>query len=581
MKQMIGRQVWVALSLLLLAGVATTPVAAQEMGERITILVPNLVPGEGLRDRFGNQVARELRSQIDGMRTHQTVSDRDLRDALRSVGVTERDLNSCIAARQLAMNQNWGLVVCGEYENVGGGDVQVTASFVAAESGVAMDVAPFRISERDARGAAQQLLQTFDEWQNQLRLTVFCQQYKESDQFEQAITNCERALAINPNSRDARFLLAAIHYDMENFEGALQELEVILEADPIFQDALNLAGRSATRLGQRDRARAYFDRYMELNPADVGIRLAVATDIANEGDPEGALRFAEPALEQEPDNLNLLTYIGHFAVNAASQAEQRLARNNGQGVDAAQISALFRTGADAYQRVFQAHGDSTDARVLENLVVARVKLGQTSEAVSLGRQVTEIMPDNPAIWDAYSRALEEAGQFQQALAAIERTQSLGRTSPALTQRLALLQLRQGNANAAIAGLRAAADRGDIDASNAFAIMFNYANSRARAGQIADALRVLEQAGPLATADNLRLARNFWMGYYVFEQAKQVHEPQTAESARRAKPMFERAIELFQSARGYERIEQSANVPAFINQARQFLEIQDALIRRGR
>jgi hypothetical protein len=46
-------------------------------------------------------------------------------------------------------------------------------------------------------------------------------------------------------------------------------------------------------------------------------------------------------------------------------------------------------------------------------------------------------------------------------------------------------------------------------------------------------------------------------------------------------MFERAIELFQAARGYERIEQSANVPAFINQARQFIEIQDALIRRGR
>jgi tetratricopeptide (TPR) repeat protein len=581
MKQLIGRQAWLALSLLLVAGVVTSPASAQQqMGDRIIILVPSLAPGEGLRDRFGTQVARELRSQIESLRTHQTVSDRDLRDALRRYQLNERELHDCIRARQLAMQLDWGLVVCGEYENVGGGDVSVTASFVAAQSGVSMDVPPFTISERDPRGAAQQILQTFDEWQNQLRQTVFCQEYMESEQWEQAITACERALAINPNSRDAQYFLAYIHYQTGEHEASLQQLDQVLEADPIHQDALKLAGIVATQMGNRERARTYFDRYMELNPGDVGVRLQIATDIANAGDPEGALRFAQLGLEVEPDNLNLLTYIGHFATNAAVQAEAQVARSNG-AVDPTQITALYQTAAEAYERVFDEQGDETDAQILERLVVAQFKLGQMDEAIALGRRATETMPDNPAIWEAYSRALEEAGRVQEALAAIDRTQSLGRTSPALTQRTALLQLRQGNANAAMAALRAAVNRGEVQASDAFRILFRHVHERFRAGQINEAYRVLEQAGPLATAENDRLARNFWMGYFIFEQGKQAHEPQTAESARRAKPIFERALELFQAARGYERIEQSANVPAFIENVRRFIEIQDALIRRGR
>jgi tetratricopeptide (TPR) repeat protein len=583
MKQMIGRQAWAALAVLLVASVVTTPASAQqEMGGRIVILVPNLAPGEGLRDRFGAQVARELRSQINNLRTHQTVQDRDLRDALRRYNLNDEDLYECIRARQLAMQHDWGLVLCGDYQDVGGGEVEVTALFVGAQSGESFEVEPFRVSERDTRAAAQRILQTFDEWQNQLRHTVFCQQYMESQQWEQAITNCERALAINPGSRTAQYMMAYIHWQTEDRPGALARLDALLEADPIHQDALKLAGIVATEMGERDRARDYLNRYMELNPGDVGVRLSIATDISNAGDPEAALRFAQEGMDIEPDDLNLLTYIGHFATNAAVNAEAAMGRNNGAGVDPAQITSFYETAARAYEQVFDAKGDSTDVQILERLVIARFKLGQMEEAVALGRRVTESRPDHPGLWEAYSRALEEAGRVSDALAAIERAQSMGRNTPALTQRAALLQLRQGNSSGAIAALRAAIDRGDIEASDGFRIMFRHAHQdKFRQGQISDAFRVLEQAGPLAVAENDRLARSFWMGYFLFEQAKQAHEPQTADSARRAKPMFERAIELFQGARGYERIEPSANVPAFINQARQFIEIQDALIRRGR
>jgi tetratricopeptide (TPR) repeat protein len=562
--------------------VATTPTSAQsEMGDRITILVPNLAPGEGLRDRFGNQVARDLRSGIERLATHETVSDRDLRAALRQYSLNDRDLYDCIRARQLAMQRNWGLVVCGEYESVGNGEVRVEVSFVGAEDGETFEVEPFTISERDSRQAAERILQTFDEYQNQLRRTVFCSDYVDSEQWEQALDNCEQALAINPDSRAARYLTAYIYWQLERRDEAMAALDRVLEADPIYQDALKLAGIVATEAGDRDRARAYFDRYMELNPGDVGVRLNIATDIANAGDPETALRFAQQGVEIEPDNLHLITYIGHFATNAALRAEADLSRGEA-GVDPAQITVLYQTAAEAYERVFDVHADTTDAQILERLVIAQFKLGQMDEAIALGRRATQAMPENAAIWEAYSRALEEAGRADEALAAIERTQQLGRATPALTQRAAMLQLRRGNVGAAISSLRTAVQSGDIQASDAWRIMFRHAHQdKFRAGQLGDAYAVLDQAGPLATADADRLARNFWMGYFLFEQARRAQEPQNAESARRAKPMFERALELFQAARGYERIESSANVPGLIDNTRQFIEIQDALIRRGR
>jgi len=582
MKQLIGRQVWAALALLLVSGVATAPAEAQEMGERITILVPSLAPGEGLRDRFGQQVARELRSAIEDLRTHRTVEDRDLRDAMRRYSLSQQDLYECIRARQLAMQQNWGLVVCGEYENVGGGEVLVTASFVGAEDGESFDVEPFTVSERDARQAARQILQTFDVWQNQLRHTVFCQQYVESEQWDQALTNCEQALAINPASRTAKYMTAYIHWQAERHDEAIRVVDSVLEADPIHQDALKLGGIVATQMGNRELARTYLDRYMELNPGDVHVRLTIATELAQAGDPEAALRFAQAGQEIEPDNLDLVRYIGHFATNAAVQAESQLSRGNAAGVDPAQITQLYQTAAQAYERVFNAEGVETDEQILERLVIARFKLGQMDEAIELGRRATEAMPDNAAIWDAYSRALEEAGRTREALAAIERAQSLGRASTALTQRTALLHVSAGNMDRAISTLQGAVRDGEIESRDAWRIMFRHAHQdKFRAGQLNEAYRVLEQAGALAVAEEDRLARNFWMGYFLFEQARRAHEPQTAESARRAKPMFERALELFQAARGYERIESSANVPSLIDNTRQFIEIQDALIRRGR
>ncbi len=585
-----GRMWGAAVVLALLGTVAVSPAAAQEaaVGEQIVIMVPNLAPLNGADDDFGEDVAKELRDLIEELHTHQTVSRRDIDRARKEFKLDKEDLYNCISARQLAMRQNWGLVVCGEYEEIGDRQVKVNARFVGSADGAEFEVPQFTANEREQEEAARTILQTFDRWQTQLRHRVFCQQYMDSESWDAALRNCNQALEINQTSKPALYQKAFILRETDRRQEALETLDRLLEIDPIHQDALKLAGITATEANMPTEARAYFDRYMELNPGDVGVRLTIATDISNAGDPATAMVFAQEGIEVAPDDLTLITYIGHFAAQAAGKAEAEMVAQRqgaaaaGPAVDPMKITEYYQTAVESYQQVFEARADSTDPQIIERLVVSLFKLGQYEEAVGLGQQAVEIVPENPGVWEAYSRALQEAGRLDEAMAAIERTEELGRTSPALTQRKAMLQLQQDNSGEAVAVLTQAVEDGDMGASAAFNIVFGHAyTEKYQKGQLDPAYDLLDAAGPLAQVEKDQLTRNFWRGYIMYEKARAAHEPQTAESAQRAKPLFERALELFQAARGYEQYHASANVPQLIDAAQRYIEIEEALIKRGR
>lgn len=590
MKRLIERNATLALAAFLAAGCATTapePAVAQELGEgdRIIIMVPNLAPQQGANDNFGEDVAEELRDIINELHTHQAVTERQINRARKDFDLDRDELYNCVRARQLAMQKGWGLVLCGVYEEVGNDSVHVEASFVGSQDGQEFAVPPFTAHEDDEETAAQQILETFDRFQTQLRHTVFCQQYMDSQQWEEALSNCNQALEINPTYTSALYKKAFILREMERYDESLSTLDELLEEDPIHQDALKLAGIVATSAGYSTEARDYFDRYMELNPGDVAVRLTIARDISNAGDPAAALEFAREGLEIEPDNMTLITYIGHFAANAASQAER--AMNNpdvtAQGaVDPSRVQQYYQTAAESYQQVFEAEGAETDPQILDRLIVALFKLERYDEAVSLASRAVEVHPENPGLWQSYARALQEAGQLEEALAALEKTEELGQESAALTQRKGQILLSLDRDDEAVAAIIGGAEAGLYGAQDAFNTIFAHAYQQEfQKGNLDAAFGLLEAAGPVAESREHTLARNFWRGFILYQQGQQLHQPQTAESARRALPVFERALEFFEAARGYEQIHASADVPKFLNATQQFIEIEEALIERGR
>ena len=589
MNRLIERNVWLALFVAFLAaGVGVTPAAAQQMaaGDRIQIMVPRLAPTNGADDGFGKDVAEELRDMINELHTHEAVRDKDIDRARKDYDLEREDLYNCVRARQLAMQKNWGLVLCGEYEEVGNDSIHVEARFVGSQDGQEFQVPPFTTHKDRKEEAAQEILETFDRFQTQLRHTVFCQQYMDSQQWNEALKNCNTALEINPTYISALYKKAFILREMERYEDALQTLNELLEQDPIHQDALKLAGIIATTAGQPERAREYFDRYMELNPGDVAVRLTIARDISNAGDPAQALAFAQEGLEIEPDNLTLLTYIGHFAANAANEAERAMNNPNVEAsgaVDPSRVTEYYQTAAESYRQVFEAEGSETDPQILDRLIVALFKLQNYDEAVSLGADATEAFPENPDIWQSYARALQEAGRYEEALAALETTAELREEpSAALVQRKAQLLLQLNRDQQAVATLVEGAQAGLLQPQDAFNTVFAHAyNEEFQNGNLDAAFGLLDAAGPVAETREHTLARNFWRGYILYQQARGIHDGQTAAAAQRALPIFEQALEYFEAAQGYEQIHASADVPKFIDGTKQFIEIEQALIERGR
>jgi len=399
----------------------------------------------------------------------------------------------------------------------------------------------------------------------------------------------ERIVAVVPPPEgDPDASLRALIFDSfyDQYQGAVPSIRVV---DGSIRPGMNITFGASDVEYEVDEVgfmRLGRVKQTELNPGDVQVRLTIARDISNAGDPAAALQFAQEGLEVEPDNITLTTYIGHFAANAAAKAEQAMNNPNREAtgaVDPSRVTEYYQTAAESYERVFNEKGTETEPEILERLIVAKFKLQDYEQAVSLGARATEAFPENPSIWESYSRALQEAGQMQQALAALQQAEELGgEATAALTQRKGMLLLRMNRDQQAVATIIGGVDAGLYSASDAFRTIFAHAyQEEFQNGNLDAAFALLDAAGPVAESREDTLARNFWRGYILFQQGQRIHAPATAESAREALPVFERALEFFQAARGYEEIHASADVPKFIDNTQRFIEIEEALIKRGR
>jgi len=551
----------------------------QQAGERYRVLIPPLVPKGDISDKFGKKTAEEVEKLIDELPTHQPVEKKELKSALKKFKLDADQLSNCVTVRQLAAQMKAQLAMCGNYSEVSKGQYQVSANFYPTGTEDSFDVPAFTASE--PKEAAGKILDAFQRYVTVLQRTVYCAQYVESHQWDNAIDNCDQALAINPKSQSALYNKAYALMHMDSLEQALTYFKQVLDLNPVHKDALLSAGIVSAKLNRRDDARDYFDRYMQLEPGNVGVRLSVATDIANQGAPLEALHLAQAGIKMEPDNLQLWTYIGHFAIGAANKVETESRGANGEAAtDSARLDSLYNTAVEAYGKVYQAEGDTTDPAIMQRMIVALTKLNRTDQALSMGQKAIAIAPDSANVWDAYARALEQAGQIDQALQALDKVPSLDPTAK-VTGRKANLLLKQGQYQQATQMFNQAVKDGELTADQAFNAMFASGYKQFQAKQYDDALKIFESARPLAESDRAKNFVNFWMGYILFQQGQEVQAPSTYESAQKALPLFQRALEMFKQATGYSKYQPSTDVQKFIDNTNQFIDIQQALIKRGK
>jgi tetratricopeptide (TPR) repeat protein len=561
----LGGAAVVALVLGALPAVAAAQTQDDLVGRRYQVLVPAFEALGGAEARIGASVADELRKRIRELATHTAADARELRAALRRYNLSERELD-CVRARQLAVQMGSELVMCGTYAPVADG-LEVRVSVIGAKSGETFEIEPFVATT--AGGMAERVFTKFSDFVEQTRLAAFGVQYLSGEQWEPALDNCGRAWQINPQAVSAGYCVARALLGLDSLAASLAAHLRVLELNPVHTDALLTGGIVAARLDDQTTARALFKQYLDLDASNVEVRLRVATDLARAGDPAGALRIAEEGLETQPENLALQEFAGHFAMAAAQKA----------GADAA-AAPFYDTALGYYRGVFAARGAETDPTLLRNMIATLNQLDRHQEAAELGAQVLAVRPEHAPLWAIYADALQRVGRLDAAIAALDSVAARDAEYANLHGRRAMWLLQAGQVARARTAFRTAIERGELTGDAAANAIFNFGYAeRFQKGQEEAAVEFLEESRQFATTAGMRARSSFFIGVANFNRARRLQEPGTTDAARAALPVFQKALEQFEQSRAYR--EQERAVAQFIEQSKTFIEIQEAIIKRGR
>ena len=549
-------------------------VSAQEASARFRVIVPEIQGLNGAGDKFGERLADQLRDLINDMATHQPVGERELKQALREYDIDMEDLN-CTRARQLAPRINAQLVFCGSYSPEGEG-FRVETMLVTS-NGEEFPIDPFSVPEKGQKEAAQQIYQALQVQSDQARASQFCGDYASSGQWEDALTNCTRAIELNPNTVGPRYTRGVTYREMGRLEDALGEFQEVLELDPLHESAMQNAGYLSAQLGQDEQARDYYERYLELNPANARVRMTIAYDLAEAGDPLGAMQFIEVGLEVDPEDVELLKQHGGFAFAAGAEAAE------GQEEMPPEVAELYQKALDSYEKVYEVQGAEMDVSLLMRMVRAHLNLGENQEAVEFAERVLETHGDEASVWSIYADALQRSGQVDDALAALERVRELDPDYANILARKGQWLLEAGRLDEAAVALQEAAEVGEQSADRMAELLFaSGVNEGLQKDEYAHAIKAIRLAKEFDVSDLARQQFDFFLGYAIFESARVQQEPNTLETARATLPRFQEVLRLMQSCADYaQRNDREGSRQELMTATNTFIEIQEAIIARGR
>lgn len=549
--------------------------AQQEVQGRFRVMIPDLFPGEDTGRGFGEDVAEELQDLINQLPTHEPVERNEIRDAMRQFDIDRDDLN-CIRARQLATQINAELVMCANYTE-GRDDWTLTdISFVSVASGESFTVDDFTVPDDDgAELAAQHIFGVFDGYVEQLRYAAICQEYFGSQQWANALQNCDQAIEGNPGSEGSRYARARAVMELGDRQEGLAEMLRVLDLNPFNENALQFAGMLSAEFGMDEESLGYYSSYLELNPGNAAVRMNVAYELATAGNPRGAMTLIEEGIAMDDANVDLWQQLGGFAFTAAGRAME------GQSELNAEVETLYRRAIEAYTRVFDARGEETTPAQLGNVINAYVQLDDPA-AVDFAQRAVQVHPQEASLWSRLADALQRNERLEEAIAALESAKGADPDYPNLSARQGNWLLEADEVDEAIVFLKEAVERGEQSADMMANLLFGKAyNDGVQAQQFTFAANLLETAkSEFEVSEQMASQLNFWHGWSLYNHGLAVQEPNTIDSARQSLPIFQQALQLFELGRAYAATVESINLTEILGAAQTYVDIQDAIIRRG-
>jgi tetratricopeptide (TPR) repeat protein len=540
----VGSLVGVTLMLVLSAPIAIDTQAAavqQEPGGRFRVLVVPLECTE-LDKKFGTKVAKEVRDALEDFSTHAPIPENEYKRALKRYEIKEDELNA-IKARQLANLMGAQVVYYGTC-TASGASYSVEAGFIDVKTGDQVDLLALSINDKSDESVERIAVASVDAFQEQVRFVrarQFCADYVGSQQPENALRNCNEALEINSTSVPALFNKGlAFRQLFENGEtggtngwadSAVYYFEAVLEQDPGRREALQNAAYIYSQVGSADKASELYKQYLELDPANVPVRIKVAYDLAQADLMVEAIDIIQEGLQYSEENVDLLQSLGDYSL--------RYSEEDTTYVDIA---------LEAYEQVLEIKGEETDQGIIENALAAYTRANRSQEAIDFAERALESFSDSPRLWSLYADALGRSGRFSDASAAMDRVIELDSSYQNGYLKRGQFKLQGGQEEAAIADFNQAVQSGSSTTDDVYRLFYGAAHGARNERDLAEAAGYFEHAAQYAPADRKQDVEVWW-GYTYDQLGEQLAKPEEASLAQlqRAQRHFQAAMAHFNRA----------------------------------
>lgn len=567
-----------AFALLFAAGPSTP--AGGQVSERLAVLVADLAPLDGADDDFGKDLAKSLRKLISDFATHRPVEERELKNTLKKYGLKMEDLD-CVRSLQLATQGIARIVFCGSYtENREDRTFTLSGVKFAAPRSSPLKIPDKTWAKDDAEAAAREIAAPFEAYVTGLRHAAFCDEFYTTEEYEDSERNCRIALEIAPDDPQVRLVLVQVLRQTDRLDEAHAEVLKVLELDPENGTALQLAGFLATSLGRpEEEARAHYDKFLRLNPGNVPVRLKIAYELAEAGDPEGAMLFVEEGLAIESDNVELLLQHASFATKAGLDLR----------VDDRPLSAeaaeFIRKGLGSYRKAYESLGAEMNPEHLSLMIAALSELAMLDQALELAEQVLETHGDEARFWAVKGEILKNLGRLDEAMLALDEVDKRDPAYPNMKARRGQWLLEAGREVEAFPLLKEAVDEGEQPADLVAAMLFGAAVRKGvEAEEWGYALKMIGMAKTFAPglSEPRRGRLDFYNAYSLYRQAVVQQEPRSVESARLTLPRFQEVARLLELSHviGYARENQSVLFKQLPENNREYIKIQEAILQKG-
>ena len=453
--------------------------ASAQTSGRAKVLVVPIAEENGVKRNFGRKVAEKVRDRLGGVATLTAIDESAVRNELKRLKLDEDDLG-VVQWRQLAGRLDADLLLAGSVARASGGNA-FNVSFIDARTGDATPIPEFVVQDDGGRGeqeAADRIMEAVEGQVEYQRALLFCADYLGSEEYEDALRNCEEAARFNPDGKSVRYLMGRVHMGMENWEVAKEHLDVVVADNPAHVDALNSLAYTEAQLGNTDRAMELYREYLGFNPDDASVRMQIAFDLVQAGGYDGAIALLEDGIARDSTNADLWEFLGNVQLNKGTTAAVAMggtgmgvggdAEPSGRGGEGAAAQAsgssvadegAIRKAVEAYEKVLELRGDETNPQILKNVVAAYLQLGNLDEATRFAEQAEAQLPEDASLRSLRADVRARAGDYQGAIAAMDEALRLNPELPRGLTKRGFFKLSAGDEQGAMRDLRAAINNG--------------------------------------------------------------------------------------------------------------------------